>query len=218
MSQENQRTVDVYRKKGKMYLQNSDVHDQMDPEKAARKQQKLINLIEKSFTDLPAGAKIFEIGSGSGANAEIMQNMGYDVTASDVSDDFINTTKEKCNKVFQFNVLQDEFPEKYNGIFCWRVFVHFTKEDAAQAISKVYEALEDGGVFIFNAINRKNKSVDSEWVDFDNEYKMGEERYYSYFTEEDLKDIIAKTPFKIADFHTEGGDSGDKWLIFVLKK
>lgn len=218
MSQENAKTVEVYKKTAHMYLENSDAHDQMNPEKAARKQQKLINLIAKSFSEQPKGAKIFEIGSGSGANAEIMQGMGFDVTASDTAEAFINATKEKCAKVITFDVLQNEFPEKYNGVFCWRVFVHFTKEDAFKVISKVYEALEDGGVFIFNAINRETTDVDNQWVDFQNEYRMGVERFYSYFTEADMKDIIAKTPFQIVDFHKEGGDLGNKWLVFVLKK
>ena len=37
---------------------------------------------------------------------------------------------------------------------------------------KVYDALEDNGIFMFNVINRKTKSVDSEWVDFSNEYHI----------------------------------------------
>ena len=218
MSQENAKTVEVYVEKSELYLTNSATHDKMDEGRANEKKQKLVDLITKSFADLPTNAKIFEIGSGEGKNAKMMQEMGYDVTASDVAPGFLNATKGRCKKVIKFNAVEDEFPEKYNGVFCWRVFVHFTKEDAFKVISKVYEALEDGGVFIFNAINRETTDVDNQWVDFQNEYRMGVERFYSYFTEADLKDIIAKTPFQIVDFHKEGGDLGNKWLVFVLKK
>lgn len=83
---------------------------------------------------------------------------------------------------------------------------------------KVYDALEDNGIFMFNVINRKTKSVDSEWVDFSNEYHMGAERYYKYFDKDELDNIISKTNFKIYDYHTEGGENNNKWLVYVLQK
>ena len=47
---------------------------------------------------------------------------------------------------------------------------------------------------------------------------MGAERYYSYFSQSDLDNIIQKTKFKINDFYKDGGDNNNKWLIYVLRK
>lgn len=146
---------------------------------------------------MPKGAEVFEIGSGDGSNAKYIEKLGYDVTASDIAKDFINETKAKELKTIKFNLLEDESLEKYSAIFCWRVFVHFTKEDLFKSVQKIYNTLEDDGLFIFNAINGEIKNVDEEWVDFPNEYHMGVERYYKYFSEKDLNEIIAKTKFKI---------------------
>ena len=85
-------------------------------------------------------------------------------------------------------------------------------------MQKVYDTLEDNGIFIFNAMNRETKKVDNEWVDFEGEYHMGAERYYNYFTKEDLDTIIQKTKFKIEDFHKDGGSNNNKWLLYVLRK
>lgn len=219
MSKENDITVEVYRELGYKYLQNSATHDAMDPEKAAKKRAKLNKLIMTSFSSLPNGASIFEIGSGEGYNAAEMLGMGFDITGSDVSEDLRCATMEKgCKKVIDFNALKDDFPGKFHGIFCWRVFVHFNEDDALKVIKKAYDALEDGGVFIFNAINRETKPVDSEMVDFDNEYRMGADRFYYYHKKEVLDEFIAQTNFEIMDFHKEGGDEGKKWLIYVLRK
>mgnify|MGYP003290637893 CR=1 FL=1 len=218
MSVENKQTLEVYQKTAHMYLTNTVEHDLLDPEKAKRKREKLNLFIAESFGSLNKGAKIFEIGSGDGTNAKYLSDIGYCVTASDTADDFIMATQEKCNDVIKLDVLQDDFPEKYNGIFCWRVFVHFTKEDAMRVLGKVYENLEAGGIFVFNAINRETKSCDAEWVDFPGEYHMGVERYYSYFTQKELDEMIAKIGFTVQEFHFEGGDSGNKWLVYVLKK
>lgn len=218
MSKENKKTVEVYKKTAHLYLANSAEHDRLDQDRANKKREKLEKLIKESFSNLPKNAKVFEIGSGEGKNAKFMQDLGFNVIASDTADDFIEATRKLGVNTIQFDALEDDFSEKYSGMFCWRVFVHFTKEDALKTIQKAYNALEDNGVFIFNAINRETKNVDNEWVDFEGEYHMGVERYYNYFSEEDFNDIINKTDFKIEKFYKEGGDNNNKWLIYVLKK
>ena len=218
MSKENKKTLEVYKEKAHLYLATSIEHDKIDPVKAKKKREKLEELIKANFSSLPKNAKVFEIGSGDGTNAKFIENLGFDVTASDVADDFIKATQSQGLKTINFNALEDDFPEKYYAIFCWRVFVHFTKEDAQKIIQKAYDALENNGIFIFNAMNRETKNIDSEWLDFDNEYHLGAERYYNYFTKTDLDDIIQQTKFQIANFEKEGGENNNRWLIYVLKK
>lgn len=218
MSKENAKTVEVYKKNANIYLETSIKHDAIDPDKAIHKREKLQKLIKENMEQLPKGAKVFEIGSGDGTNAKYIEKLGYEITASDIAEAFINEIKAKNIRTIKFNVLENEFIEKYFAIFCWRVFVHFTKEDAIKALQKVYDTLENEGLFIFNAINREVKDIDEEWVDFPNEYHMGVERYYKYFNKEELDEIITKIGYKISDFHEEGGKHNNKWLVYVLKK
>ncbi len=218
MSIENKKTIEVYDQTAHLYIENSKIHDQLDPEKAKRKQEKLHNLIKKSFSSLPNNSKILEIGSGEGLNAKYIQDLGYDITASDIATSFINSTNKQGVKTIKLNVLEDNIPEKYSGVLCWRVFVHFTKEDLQTTINKVYDALENNGKFIFNAMNQENKEVVEEWLDFQGEYHMGVERYYHYFLQDEIDNIISKTNFKIERFFKEGGDDNNKWLVYVLKK
>ncbi len=193
MSKENQKTLEVYKKKANVYLETSIKHDNLDPNKAKRKREELEKFIKKNISSFPKGSKVFEIGSGDGSNAKYIGKLGY-------------------------NVLKDEFMDKYSAMFCWRVFVHFTKDDASMCLQKVHDALEDNGIFIFNAMNHETNNVDDEWVDFPNEYHMGAERYYNYFNEEKLTKIVTKIGYQILDFHKEGGENNNKWLVYVLKK
>ena len=218
MSKENEKTLKIYDDKAGTYLKTSIAHDNLDPEKAKRKSEKLHKFINGNIGTLPKGAKVFEFGSGDGKNAKYIEDLGYDMTASDVAEDFINATKSTGVKTIKFNVLEDRFKEKYSGVFAWRVFVHFTKEDALQVLKKTYDALEDNGIFVFNVMNREGKAVDEEWVDFSNEYHMGADRFFKYFKEEDMNEIIEQTKFKVYDFHKEGGTNNNKWLVYVLKK
>lgn len=218
MSIENEKTLEVYAKKAKTYLKSSIKHDNLEPEKAKQKREQLEKFMKTNIETLPKGAKVFEIGSGDGTNAKYIEKLGYEITASDIAEDFIHSIKSKGLKTIKFNILENEFKEKYSAIFCWRVFVHFTKNDALKVLKKVYDILEKDGLFIFNAINREIRDVDEEWVDFPNEYHMGAKRYYQYFKEEELNEIINKMGYKIYNFHKEGGSNHNKWLVYVLKK
>lgn len=218
MSIENEKTIEVYRKNANKYLANTIEYDNIYPEKVKQKRKKLEKFIKKNIELLPKGSKIFEIGSADGLNAKYIQSLGYDVTASDIAEDFINEIKKKGLKTIKFNVLEDEFIEKYSAVFCWRVCVHFTKEDALKVLQKTYDALKKDGLFIFNAMNCEIKETSEEWVDFSNEFHMGTKRYYKYFSKSELDDIITRIGYQIFDFHKEGGESNNKWLVYVLKK
>ena len=218
MSIENKKTVEIYERKAATYLKTTIDHDKLDPEKAKRKKEKLHNFIKTNLDSFEKGSKVFEIGSADGENAKYIKELGYNITASDIADAFINETKSKIENTIKFNVLEDDFKDKYSAVFAWRVFVHFTKEDLDITLNKVYKALENGGVFIFNIMNRETRDCDEEWVDFPNEYHMNAERYYKYFSEKEVNELIQKTNFKINSFHKEGGESKHKWLVYVLKK
>lgn len=218
MSKQNRLTLDAYQKTAKQYMNNSSAHDALDLKKAKAKAMRLKIYLGKFFSPLPDRARIFEIGSADGATAKYLSSIGFDVTASDVADDFIEAIKGQSLPVVKFNALTDEFPQKYHGILCWRVFVHFTPDDALAVLKKVHEALEPNGRFIFNAINRETRDVDEEWVDFPGEYHMGIERYFHYYTEPQLRDLIQQAGFEVLDFHLEGGEKHNKWLVFALEK
>ena len=218
MSIENKKTLEVYDVAGKVYLENSIKHDMLDLEKAKRKKDKLHEFIRKSFEVLPIGSKIIEIGSANGENAKYISSLGYTVTASDIANCFLDEIKKAGFDPIKFNVIEDEFPGKFFGIFCWKVFVHFTKGDALKVLKKSYLALEENGIFIFNVINREVKQTDEEWVDFPKEYHMGVMRYYNYYYKEDLDKMIKDVGFEIIDFRKEGGEDNNKWLVYVLKK
>lgn len=218
MSIENKKTVEIYEEKAATYLKTTIEHDKLDEEKAKRKKEKLQNFIKENLEQFKKGSKVFEIGSADGENAKYIESLGYNITASDIADAFINETKSKVENTVKFNVLEDDFKDKYLAVLAWRVFVHFTKEDLDITLNKVHKALENGGVFIFNIMNRETKVCDEEWVDFPNEYHMDAERYYKYFLKEEVDSLISKTDFKIKSFHMEGGDNKNKWLVYVLEK
>ena len=217
-SEENAKTVAIYQKAASKYLDNSEVHTQLDAIKAEKKKKVLQDYLRTCFESIPEGGKILEIGSADGENARYLESLGFQVVPSDIADDFLQVMREKGLNPITFNLLEDDFPERYHGILCWRVFVHFTEEDAQRAIKKIHDALEDNGIFVFNVINREAKSVDQEWVDFPGEYHMGVDRFFHYYTKEKLDEFIQQSDYDVMDFHKEGGEEHNKWLVYSIRK
>ena len=100
MSDENKKTLEVYKKTANLYLSNSKEHDRIDPVKADKKRKKLEELIKINFSLLPQKAKIFEFGCGDGSNAKFIESLGFEVTASDMADDFIEAARKKRNQYY----------------------------------------------------------------------------------------------------------------------
>lgn len=217
MSTENDKTVKTYEKTAQTYLDNTIAHDAMRPEHAQEKRAKLAEKIRLAFDSLPSGAKVLEIGSADGDNAKILESLGYNVTASDVAPAFIAACKKQGLNTIKFNVLKDDFPKDLMGILCWRVFVHFTREDIALALKRIHDTLQPGGRLMFNVIDRATHDCDAEMKDFEGEYHMGAERYYAYYRKDEIEKIIAENGFKIVrDWHENGGHND--WFCFVLEK
>ena len=218
MSIQNEKTIDAYQKVAKKYLESTLLANMKYGKDALKVRRELHNFIKVTFKNIPKGSKVLEVGSADGVNAQYIKKLGYNVTASDVANDFLSAIRENGLEPIRFNLLTDEFNDKYNAVFCWRVFVHFTKKDSLNALIKSYDALEDNGLFILNVINRKCKDVDCEWVDFPDVYHLGEDRYFNYYSKDEMDEIVKHTKFKIFDYHEVEAENGISWLVYVLKK
>lgn len=214
MSLENKKTLDSYQKKAFKYLENN---KKLDINEVKKSNKKLHKFIKENLSNIPKG-KILEIGSADGEIAKYIKELGYDITSSDIADDFIKELKQKGLNPIKLNILEDKIKEKYSTILCWKVFVHFTDEDVLKALNNTYDALEKNGILIFNVISRETRSVKEEWIDFPGEYSLGINRYFRYYYKEELDKIIKQTKYKILSFHEEIGIEKSKWLVYVLKK
>ncbi len=216
MSRENEQTLKVYDKCALNYIKSILAHNEKDLEKAAKKQAETETFLKEGFSSLAPRDKILEIGSGNGENAEYLVGLNYRVIASDVSEQFRKTIREKGLKCCKLNILTDEIDSLFDGVLAWRVFVHFTPEDLEVAAKKIFGALRLGGRFVCNIINKEAYGVDSEWRDFDNEYHLGAERFFQYYSKEQAEKIFTDAGFEIAEFSYAG--ENNKWMLLVLEK
>jgi 2-polyprenyl-3-methyl-5-hydroxy-6-metoxy-1,4-benzoquinol methylase len=106
---------------------------------------------------LPPGARILDVGCGSGWLCEYFARFGYDVTGIDISADLIEMARDRLNRVpfgldhenglkFRFlvhDIEQAALAQTFDAIICYDALHHF--EDEHAVLRNVSAMLENGG-------------------------------------------------------------------------
>ena len=222
MSIHNENTINMYNSGGALeYIQHKDIDPETD------KWERLFKYVEEQLNS-DKSKKIIEFGSGCGELALLLQTAGYDITASDIVDTFLEEQRNiGVTGIKKFNFLLDDFDEVFNFkadlIISWRN-PHLDMEDMEKLFEVAYEGLEDNGLFI---INFQNADVhpEAEFLSNGTKYnnkiledkKTKEKRFYAYFTKEDI-DRLRRNLFDIEEYHNEGGFEKKNWHVLTLKK
>lgn len=222
MSEHNIRTINMYNSGGALeYIRHNDI----EPE--TEKWKRLFNYVEKGLQN-DKKKKIIEFGSGCGQLPVMLQKVGYDVTSTDIVDNFLEEQKRRgIKKIKKYNFLLDDFYDVFDSkadlIVSWRN-PHLDMDDMRKLFNVVYNGLNDNGLFI---INFQNSDVHPEGEILQNGTKYNykiledkqtkEKRFYSYFNKEDI-DELRKDLFDIVEYHNEGGKEQKNWHVLTLRK
>ena len=107
---------------------------------------------------LPSGARILDVGCGSGWLSEYFARLGYDVTGIDISDELIAMARERVERVpydvdqetplrcrFQTQDIETApLVEKFDGVICYDSLHHF--EDERKVFRHLSAMLDRGGL------------------------------------------------------------------------
>jgi len=159
---------------------------------------------------LKKGAKILDVGSGSGRDACYFQKHGYQVTALEPSK---NLCKE-IRKVFSGEIICSDIQnyrpkERYDGIWACASLIHLQEEEILRFFEKIDLYLNDNGIVYLSG---KNGIPTGEATDG---------RYFLEFTEVLVEKILAVNELmRLEDlWYTEdvSGRKGFRWMNIVLK-
>lgn len=159
---------------------------------------------------LKKGAKILDVGSGSGRDACYFQKHGYQVTALEPSK---NLCKE-IRKVFSGEIICSDIQnyrpkERYDGIWACASLIHLQEEEILRFFEKIDLYLNDNGVVY---VSGKNGIPTGEVEDG---------RFFLEFTEQLVEKILTvNEQLKLEQlWYTEdvSGRRGFQWLNVVLR-
>ena len=167
-------TRDVYDAEAARYAAMTDAHNRADPRLA------------DFMAALPAGGAVLDLGCGPGASSVIMAQAGLEVEAMDASAEMVRLASahpgvSACQAAF--SDLKDE--DVYDGIWANFSLLHAKRSDFPNHLAAIHRALKPNGVFYIAMKLGQGEGPD----------RLG--RFYSYYSEEDLKTYLQKAGFTV---------------------
>ncbi len=109
------------------------------------------------YLNLPDNAKILDLACGKGRHSVYLNQLGYDVTGADLSENSIKTASEHANATLHFEVhdMRIPFDQKFDAIFnLFTSFGYFeSDEDNLTTLNAIKESLTDYGFAVIDFMN-----------------------------------------------------------------
>lgn len=174
--------------------------------------------LEKFTSLFKPGASVLDVGCGSGVKADILQKRGLKVTGIDFSEKMLEIAKRRVpNGNFQVVDLYELscFHEKFDGIFAQAVLLHIPKKDAGGIVHALKEKLNPGGYF-YVAVKERRSGEKEEEIVKENDYGYEYERFFSYFTIEEVKNILINEELEIV-YESTTHSGRRNWIQIIGK-
>lgn len=169
--------------------------------------------IDKNLTMLPPKAKILEIGSGSGKDADYFKAKGFDMELTDASQGFVDYLNSRGKKARLLNALMDDLGTGYDMVFADAVLLHFTPQQMKKVLRKIYSALNIKGRVVFSLKIGQGEEI--------TERKLEVPRYFCYWNEIDITERLTENSFvdiAIETIDDYRGKARHGWLLIDALK
>lgn len=147
---------------------------------------------------LAPGAAILDLGSGPGWAAAAFRDLGFAVTAMDASPALAEEGRRRYGlpvRVARFDQLADI--AAYDGVWASFSLLHARRAQMPANLARIARALRPGGILYLGLKEGTGEARD----------RLG--RFYSYFTEPELRDMLGHAGFAVEAIDTGEGDSYD---------
>lgn len=156
----------------------------------ARDKRKLewrAGLLDRWSTRIEPGARVIELGAGTGQASQYLQGKGFDVLALDLSPG--NVAKCRARRVPAVvadighleDVHHDGFTPPYDAGFAINSLIHFPKAQLASALQSIRGALRDGADLMFTLWGGESRegTWDGDWTE--------PKRFFSFYAEDEAR-------------------------------
>ncbi len=191
----NQATIDAYESSIQEYIVKT------TPEYCAG----FNSWIDATLALLPSNARILEIGSAFGRDAQYIESKGFSVERTDATKGFVYYLNAHGYSAHLFNVLTENFSTTYDLIFANRVFLHFTPSELEMVLHKIRSTLSETGILAFSLKQGEGEEFSEE--------KLGKPRYYCYWTREKIQSLLEAIGFEVFSIADDS-----KFLQIIAKK
>lgn len=153
--------------------------------------------LDAAAMHLPApktpGAKLLELGSGSGVTLARMQSLGWEVAGVEVDPEAVKAARARGVKVYQGDLPSQKFPDNtFDAVFSSHVIEHL--HDPAAVVSECARIVRPGGLVVLltpNIESLGHRKYGVAWIGLD------PPRHLSLFTRSALQSVAERAGLKV---------------------
>ena len=167
--------------------------------------------VQDKFLQMLSGKKILDFGCGSGRDTMYFLKSGFDVTATDGSEELCKYASEYTGIQVKQMLFQDlDEVDYYDGIWACSSILHLSKNELRIVMNKMSRALKSVGI-IYTSFKYGN---------FEGE-RNG--RFFTDFTIDEFTDFVKDVKeMAIEEYWITGdvrpGRGDERWLNLILRK
>ncbi len=168
----------------------------------------------QAFRDrLAPGARLLEIGAGTGQDSAYFQQEGFAVVAGDLSPVMVEHCRAKGIEAHVMDFLHLNVPVgSFDAVFAMNSLLHVPNHDLPEALAAIRAVLRTGGL-LFIGVYGGNESAEGP-IDHDEHVPP---RFFSWRTDEQLLGF-ATAWFEVVDFHSVDLDLGYRFQSLTLRR
>ncbi|HVO28738.1 MAG TPA: class I SAM-dependent methyltransferase [Candidatus Paceibacterota bacterium] len=166
------------------------------------------------------GAWILDVGCGSGLKSKYLVQHGLNVVGIDLSDKMIQIAKREAPSAKFFVMDMSDSPElqrkinkKFDGVFIQAALLHISKDKAFAVLAGLVTILKPGG-YLYVAVKGSHPGEKDEAIVKENDYGYEYERFFSYFTKEEIEKYFDDLKFGIC-YESPAGPGKTKWIQII---
>ena len=177
------------------------------------------SVLQPVLEHLSAGARVLEIGCGSGRDAAALLARGCDVTATDASDAMLTQAAARHPEL-QDRLLRYAVPgplpfasHSFDAVIAMALIMHLAFEDIGKAFGEIVRVLKPHGIFAY--------SVNTERVGLDERGYDDRGRYFTCLSTADWEQLHTEAGFETVSLSKERDlieRTGVSWVSFIARR
>jgi SAM-dependent methyltransferase len=166
---------------------------------------------------LPHGARVLEIGSGSGRDAAALEAAGLRVRRTDVTPAFVEMMRADGYEADVLDPLDDDLADPaapdapYDAVWANACLLHVSRDDLPTVLSRLADATRPGGLLYASL-----KEGDGEAWSVHG--RVPSPRHFTYWREQPLRALLAPAGWSVQHVARDDAPGGEAWLEILATR